>query len=401
VKKNQDIKKNLHAIEWLNFFLADVQTGLGPFVAAYLASTGWSPARVGYALTFAGLTTVAWQTPGGALIDAARRKRLILGAGIATLALGALLLLLRTSAATVYAAQFLIGTAGPFLAPTLAAITLGIVGAAAFDRQFGRNQAFNSAGNVFSALLIAYASYKFGYRSIFVVSILMAIPSAIALLAIDGKKIDYAQARGLMHDGHSPDPEGISALLRDRVMLFFLLAAFLFHMGNAAMLPQLGELLSKDNLRAAAPFMSACVIVTQFVIAIGAAWIGKHAAKGRKPLLLFGFGVLPLRGVLYTLVHNPAILIAIQLLDGVANAIFGVVSILVIRDMTEGTGRFNLASGTLATMVGIGAAVSTAIGGFLIQHLGYSASFLGLASIAFVAFLLLWILVPETLRNPK
>ena len=399
MKKTQDTKKNLHAIEWFNFFLADVQAGLGPFVAAYLASTGWSPARVGYALTFAGLTTVAWQTPAGAMIDAARRKRLILGAGIAILALGALLLLLRTSAATVYAAQFLIGTAGPFLAPTLAAITLGIIGAAAFDRQFGRNQAFNSAGNVFSALLIAYATYKFGYRSIFVVSILMAIPSAIALLAIDGNKIDYARARGLMHDDLSPKPEGISALLRDRVMLFFLLAAFLFHIGNAAMLPQLGELLSKDNLRTAAPFMSACVIVTQFVIAISAAWIGKHAAKGRKPLLLIGFGVLPLRGVFYTLVHNPAILIAIQILDGVANAIFGVVSILVVRDMTQGTGRFNLASGTLATMVGIGAALSTAIGGFLIQHLGYSASFLGLASIALVAFLWLWALVPETLRS--
>jgi predicted MFS family arabinose efflux permease len=227
----------------------------------------------------------------------------------------------------------------------------------------------------------------------------MAIPSAIALLAIDGNKIDYARARGLMHDDLSPKPEGISALLRDRVMLFFLLAAFLFHIGNAAMLPQLGELLSKDNLRTAAPFMSACVIVTQFVIAISAAWIGKHAAKGRKPLLLIGFGVLPLRGVFYTLVHNPAILIAIQILDGVANAIFGVVSILVVRDMTQGTGRFNLASGTLATMVGIGAALSTAIGGFLIQHLGYSASFLGLASIALVAFLWLWALVPETLRS--
>jgi len=121
------------------------------------------------------------------------------------------------------------------------------------------------------------------------------------------------------------------------------------------MLPQLGEMLSKGSPKAAAPFMSACIIVTQLVIALTAAWIGKRAAaNGRKPLLLLGFGVLPIRGVLYTITHSAAALIAIQTLDGVANAVFGIVSILIIKDRTQGTGRFNLAAGSLATMVGIG-----------------------------------------------
>jgi MFS family permease len=146
--------------------------------------------------------------------------------------------------------------------------------------------------------------------------------------------------------------------------------------------------------------MSACIIVTQLVIAGGAAWIGKRAeTNGRKPLLLVGFGVLPVRGVLYTLTHAAGTLIAIQTLDGVANAIFVVVSILVIKDRTQGTGRFNIAAGALATMVGIGAAASTTIGGLLIQHLGYHASFLGLAGIAGLAFGLLWFAVPETLAT--
>jgi MFS family permease len=144
--------------------------------------------------------------------------------------------------------------------------------------------------------------------------------------------------------------------------------------------------------------MSACVIVTQLVIAISAAWIGKRVAlRGRKPLLLVGFGVLPVRGILYTLTHIPAVLIAIQILDGVANSIFGIVSILIIKDRTEGTGRFNLASGALATMVGIGAALSNTVGGTLIQRTGYSPSFLGLAAIAAIAFTLLFFAVPETL----
>ena len=393
-------RRSLRALEWFNFFLADVQTGLGPFLAAYLAASGWNPARVGFALTFGGLVTVALQTPAGAVVDAARRKRLLIALNLGVLVTGALLLLLPLRTATVYVAQLLIGGSAPFLGPSVAAITLGIVGARAFDRQFGRNQAFNAAGNVFTALLVAYISYKLGYHAIFAVAIAMAIPTALSLAAIDGKQINYARARGAARDSETPSTEGVFSLGKDRVLLLFLTCSFLFHLANAAMLPQLGEMLARGKPREAAPFMSACVIVTQLVIAVSAAWIGRRAEiSGRKPLLLLGFGVLPIRGVLYTLTTATSALIAIQILDGVANAIFGIVSILVIKDRTEGTGRFNLASGALATMVGIGAALSNALGGTLIQFLGYRASFLGLAAVALVAVALLWLAIPETLSN--
>jgi predicted MFS family arabinose efflux permease len=395
---------SLRAVEWLNFFLADVQTGLGPFVAAYLASSGWNPGGVGYALTFGGLVTVALQTPAGAVVDAARNKRRLLLINLGVLVCGALLLMRSPTVLTVYGAQFLIGGAAPFLGPTVAAITLGMVGARAFDRQFGKNQAFNSAGNVFAAVLIAGVSYKFGYRAMFGVAALLAAPAVLSVLAIDAKEIDYERARGGKELGRAkgaagaePKAEGLWQLLKDRVLLSFLFTAFLFHLANAAMLPQLGEMLSKGNPRTAAPFMSACIIVTQLVIAISARWIGDWAAThGRKGLLLLGFGVLPIRGVLYTLTHAKGALIGIQVLDGVANAIFVIVSILVIKDRTRGTGRFNVAAGALATMVGIGAALSNTIGGQLIQHLGFNASFLGLAATAGVAVGLLWVLVPET-----
>lgn len=398
-------KRSVRALAWLNFFLADVQTGLGPFLAAYLAAGGWAPDRVGYALTFGGLVTVALQTPAGAAIDAIRRKRLLLVAALVALVAGAILLMGGTDSIRIYAAQALIGGAGPFLAPTVAAITLGLVGARAFDKQFGRNQAFNSAGNVATALLVAWVAYHFGYRAIFIVAALLAIPTAACLFTIDGKEIDYARARGAAaKDDANPaaarsDAEGFSALAKDRVLLAFLAAAFLFHLANAAMLPELGEMLAKGKPREAAPFMSACIIVTQLVIALTAAWIGKRAAtRGRKPLLLVGFGVLPIRGVLYTLTHAAAALIAIQVLDGIANAIFVIVSILVIKDRTAGTGRFNVASGALATMVGIGAASSNSVGGWLVSRFNFGASFLGLAAIAVAAFGLLWVAVPETLN---
>jgi MFS family permease len=390
--------KSLRSLEWLNFFLADVQTGLGPFLAAYLAASGWNPQRVGYALTFGGLVGVAMQTPAGAAIDAVRHKRRLLAASLVVLAGAACLFARPATPPNIYLAQLLLACCGPFLAPTVAAITLGITGPRGFDRQFGRNQAFNSAGNVLTALSVAWISYTLGYRAIFLFSALLVIPAGVALFAIDDREIDYAQSRGSCDGAEQRGPEGFTQLLGDRVLLAFLAAAFLFHLANAAMLPELAEMLSRNNPRAAAPFMAACVTVTQLVIALTAAWIGKRAAaKGRKPLLLIGFGILPVRGVLYTLTHAVGFLVGIQVLDGVANAIFGIVSILIVRDRTEGTGRFNVAAGALATMVGIGAGTSNALGGTLAQHFGYRASFLGLAAVALVALAVVALAVPETL----
>jgi MFS family permease len=392
--------RKLPSVEWLNFFVADVQTGLGPFLAAYLAAGGWNPSKVGFALTVGGLVTVALQTPAGAMIDAARNKRLLVAVNLIVLAFGAVLLMGGLKTTAVFTAQFLIGTSAAFLAPSIAAITLGLVGSQKFDRQFGRNQGFNSAGNVASALLIALVSYKFGYHAIFVTAALFTIPSLACLFSIDGNQIDYARARGSSSDGKDSKTEGIRELLKDHHLLFFLSAVFLFHLSNAAMLPQLGEMLSRGKPQAAAPLMSACIIVTQLVIACAAAWVGKRALeKGRKQLLLIGFGALPIRGILFTLTHATSALIGIQLLDGIANSIFVIVSILVIKDLTEGTGRFNLASGALATTVGMGAALSNAMGGLLIQHFGYNVSFLGLAATGFAAVSLLYFKVPETLRG--
>jgi MFS family permease len=391
---------HLRAVEWLNFFLADVQTGLGPFLAAFLAANGWNAGKVGYALTFSGLVGVALQTPAGAAIDATRKKRALVAAALGVLVAGAVLLALRTTTLHVYSALFLIGSAGPFLGPAVAAITLGIVGAKAFDAQFGRNQAFNSAGNVACALLMAAVSYLLGLRWIFIASALLAIPAWACLARIDGKSIDYARSRGARAVDHSAKTEGFRELLKDRVLLYFLLSVFLFHLANAAMLPELGEMLSRGNPRTAAPFMSACIIVTQVVIAISATWIGKRAeSNGRKKLLLVGFGVLPIRGLLYTLTNFTGALIAIQVLDGVANAIYTVVAVLVIKDRTEGTGRFNVAAGALATLQGIGAALSNTVGGAIVQAAGFRASFAGSAAIAVLALMVLWWLVPETEKN--
>jgi MFS family permease len=397
----QEKKKSIFALEASNFFLADVQTGLGPFLAAYLASSGWNPARVGFALTIGGVVTVLLQTPAGAAVDKVRSKRAILVIGVLVLAAGALLLASGTSAGLVYPAQFLIGAAAPFLGPTLAAITMGLVGKELFDRQFGKNQAFNSAGNVACALGIAAVSHFFGNRGIFLLAAVLVLPTILSVLNISSDDIDYDKARGCDEsEAEQKGNGGIGKLLSDKTLVIFMICAFLFHFANAAMLPQLGELLSHGSPQKAATFMSACVIVTQFVIMCGAAVVGRLANQhGRKTLLLIGFGVLPVRAVLYTLTHWTPALIGIQLLDGVANAIFGVVSILVVADLTRGTGRFNFAQGALATAVGLGAALSPSFGGKLIQVFDFRISFLALAGAALCAFFLLLFAFPETLHG--
>lgn len=393
---------SIRALEWTNFFLADVQAGLGPFVAAYLASIGWQAGAVGRALTFGGIITVLLQTPAGWIVDRVAWKRLILVGGSVVLAVGALLLAVSGKASVVYTAQGLIGLAGPFLGPSLAAITMGLVGARLFDCQFGRNQGFNAAGNLFAAAIIAGTSRFIGNRAIFYAVALLVAPTIFAALLIKRDDIDLELARGGCED-EKDEGDGKAVLLKlakDPVLIAFLACAFLFHFANAAMLPQLGELLAHGSVKAAAPFMGACVAITQIVMLCTAVFIGRFANRhGRKGLLLFGFGVLPIRAALYTVFHAVSALLAVQILDGVANSIFGVVSILVIADRTRGTGRFNLAQGALATAVGLGAALSNSFGGMLMEKAGYRVSFLALGGVACLAFLLLLFAIPETAHS--
>jgi len=69
---NDADKKSLWGLDGLNFFLADVQTGVGPFLAIYLAGHAWDEEKVGIALTVGGIAGIICQTPAGALIDQSR-----------------------------------------------------------------------------------------------------------------------------------------------------------------------------------------------------------------------------------------------------------------------------------------------------------------------------------------
>jgi predicted MFS family arabinose efflux permease len=381
----------------LNFLLADVQTGVGPFLAIYLAGYKWNEESVGLALTVGGIAGILMQTPAGALVDRLRSKRALIAAGIVALAAGALLIALVPTFWSVMSAQVLIGGTSSVFGPAICAVSLGIVGHHLFDRRQGRNQTFNSAGNVFAAVSMGLLGYFISNRSIFFFVSACSLPTILMLRMIRPDEIDYGRARGAKEGDKDGKPAEARALLKDQPLLIFLACAVMFHFANAAMLPLLGEMLAKGKGRGSMLFMSACVVTTQLVITLLASWAGRKAGSwGRKPLLLFAFGVLPVRAVLYTLTHHTVALVAIQVLDGVGAGIFGVVSVLVIADLTQGSGRFNLTLGAIGTAVGIGASLSQVIAGSIVHRFGYNAGFLFLAAVAAVALGILYFFMPET-----
>jgi predicted MFS family arabinose efflux permease len=320
--------RTLRGLDWLNFFLADVQTGVGPFLAIYLAGDKWNEQSVGIALTVGGIAGIVTQAPAGALVDRLRSKRALIAVGVIALAIGALMIALLPAFWPVMAAQVLIGGTSSIFTTAICAISLGVVGQKLFDRRQGRNQTFNSAGNVMAAVSMGLLGYYISNRSIFFFVAVCTLPTLLALLLIRPGEIDYEQARGAGKSDKQGKPLAAYALFKDRPLVVFLISAVMFHFANAAMLPLLGELLAKGKGRDSMMFMSACVVTTQLVITLLAAWTGRTAGTwGRKPLLLIAFGVLPVRAVLYTLTHNTVALVAIQILDGIGAGIFGVVSV--------------------------------------------------------------------------
>ena len=184
---------------------------------------------------------------------------------------------------------------------------------------------------------------------------------------------------------------------KNPAVLTFAAGLFLFQLANAAMLPVVGAALVYDGESRSSLIVAALIILPQIVVALLAPWVGRQARRwGRRPLLLIGFGALPIRALLFALTADPLFLVGLQLLDGISGAIVGVLTVLVTADLTHGTGRFNLAQGIIGTASGLGAALSTALFGFVAANFDWAATFLSMASVSLLAISIMWLLMPET-----
>lgn len=396
------------ALDALNFFLADVRDGLGPYLAIYLLTEQkWDEASIGIVMSVAALAGIIAQTPAGALIDrtTAKRALMVTAAVLVTLSCIALPLIHRFE--LVAATQAIAAAAGAIFAPAVAAVTLGIVGPRAFARRTGRNEAFNHAGNAVAAAIAGATAYSFGPVVVFWLLAAMAVASIFATLAIPSDAIDHHVARGL-DDGTETNsaghdkPSGFQVLLTCRPLLIFAVATVAFHFSNAAMLPLVGQKLALVNRDLGTTLMSVCIIAAQMVMVPVAMLVGHKAdVWGRKPIFTAALAVLMLRGMLYPLSENAYWLVSVQLLDGVGAGIFGALFPLVVADLTRGTGHFNISQGAIATAAGLGGSLSTTAAGLIVVKAGYSAAFLFLAAVAGAGLIGFATMMPETLRRAQ
>jgi MFS family permease len=390
---------SLIGLDGINFFLAGMQAGFGPFVAVLLADENWTQQDIGFVLSVSGLAGLLSQLPGGELLDASRRKRLLVALGAIVVAVSALVIALWPILSVVFVALVLQGLTGGVLGPAIAAISLGLVGHPALAERLGRNQRFASAGALTVTGLMGAIGYFLSYRSIFFASAALVLPLLVATARVRSADIHFGRACG-QPDYHAPTPppraERLS-LCKNSGLLTFAGCLFLFQFANASVLPLAGEQLAYRYGTGASFIISALIIVPQIVVVLSAPWVGRLAQSwGRRPLLLIGFSALAVRALSFAMTIDPPLLICIQLLDGVSGSTLGVLTALIVADLTQGSGRFNLAQGFVGTLAGSGASLSTTFFGFVFGNFGSAIGFFSIAGVALSTIFLAWMLMPET-----
>jgi MFS family permease len=387
-----------YALDAVNFLAADVRNLFGPFVNVFLV-TGqhWSQTDVGVLTTASGLLGIAFQTPIGALIDVTHAKRGVIVLTMAAMTVAAAIIFVAPTFWPMALALSVLAVAGDVFAPAVSALTLGLVTRDKLARRLGRNSAFDHGGNIAIALLAGEVGYAFSQRAVVPV---FAVLASAAVLAIPGDAINHDRARDLATDEEAHgSAAGYRVLFETRPLMIFALCTFLFHFANAPLLPLVGQKLALQFPDEATAMMSFCMVAAQGVMLPIAILVGRNAdAWGRRPLFLVAFAVLPVRATLYPLSDNAFWLIGVQLLDGIGAGIYQALTPLIISDIMRGTGRFNLAQGAVATTMGIGASVSGLAAGVMVDHFGYSVSFLAFSAAAALAFLVFFGFMPET-RN--
>ena len=391
-------------LDWLNLTVANIQTGFGPFIASYLTGQGWTQTAIGFALSLGTITAMASQIPAGAVVDATRRKSRVAGLSLVAFTLSALFLAVSPTPLFVYLAELLHGFSSCTLGPAIAAMSLALAGRAAFGRRLGRNARFASIGNGIGAALMGACGYYISSRAVFYLTAAITLPALLTLLPL--AKRDSAPEPAQETRLAKPRGRELLKLVLDRRLAVFAICVALFTLANAAMLPLAASLMTVRAGATSSLLIAAAIVLPQAIVAILSPTIGRLAeTRGRRVVLLLGFAMLPIRGVILATVGDPTLMVLSQSLDGVSGACFGILVPLVTSDVAAKTGRYNLCLGVVSFMIGVGSTPSTAIAGMVTDRFGDPAAFIGMAVIGVFGLLLALVAMPETrppapLRRP-
>jgi MFS family permease len=385
-----------HNVYALNFFVAAMQTGFGPFVAVWLVGQGWSLTEVGVALSIGTIAGLAAQIPGGALVDRMRLKRPITAVAVVVLGVAALLIGIRPTLPSVWAAEILHSAGSAIITPAIAALTLALSGHDSFSDRLGGNARYAALGSAGAALLFGLAATHFGDGSIFIITAALTLPAVLAVLSV---RRGLVQATPEHHRAIAPAREQENPpwfIFRNPTFHVFALCVILFQLGNAGLLSlALGELSERDQ--ASGFVVSGSIIVPALVVALCSPWAGAAArCLGRRAVLTIGFFALPARAVLFAFHLGPEAVIVFEVLDGVSATVLGIMIPLIAADLTAKTGHLNLAIGTFGLAGGLGATFSTTVSGWIADRMGAEAGFLSLALVGAAAAALILFAMPET-----
>ncbi|CAO4151717.1 MFS transporter [Methylorubrum aminovorans] len=394
-------RRATYGLDAFTFFIANLQTGFGPFLAVYFTQQKWTQSDIGLALTVGSLVSLLGQMPGGAFVDASRSKRFAAGFSAFWVGASAVMLAALPTYLVVMLAMAIHSAASCVLTPAIAAISIGLVGHARAGERLGRNASFSAIGNALGAAGMGAIGYYLSNNAVFYLAGLLVIPALVSLSFIpSGRAADAGKPRPTVREPEVREAGGVAVLLKNRSLLCFAACMVLFFLANAAMLPLVGSVMTLRASETATALVAACIMVPQAVLALTAPFVGRLAQSwGRKPLLVIGFAALPVRGLLFAFVNDPYWMVAIQVFDGISASVLGVMVPLIVSDITRGTGRFNTALGAVGTGMGIGAALSTALAGFMADELGSQSAFMGLAVVGAVGLVLVLLIMPETRRR--
>jgi MFS family permease len=387
------------ALQALNFFMADMQAGIGPFLGVWLLAHGWQSGWIGSVMTVGGVAGVLMTTPAGAWVDASDNKRwLVVIPGICTV-LASATILISQSFWPIALSQVATAIAGAAIGPAVTGITLGMFRQAGFGRQLGINQAFNHGGNAVGAGLSGLLGWKFGLAAVFWLAVAFAVASIISVLSIPRSSIDDRAARGIREGPDSGDrASGLSVLLSCKPLLVLAGALALFHLGNAAMLPLYGMAVVDAKQGDPAALVAATIVVAQATMVLASLWAMRMAGRnGYWWILLISFAALPVRAVVAACLIKSWGVFPVQVLDGVGAGLQSVAVPALVARILNGTGRINVGQGAVMTAQGIGASLSPALGGWIAQTGGYPHAFLLLGALA-LGSVILWLSYAATIR---
>ncbi len=392
-------RSTIRSLEALNFFMADLQAGIGPFLGIFLLAHGWESGPIGTVMTIGGVAGMLMTAPAGALIDGTCRKRMYVVISAIFTAIASAIILFSQNFWLVSISQVATAIAGSVIGPAVIGITLGIVRQKGFNRQNGHNQAYNHAGNVAGAALSGWLGYRFGMPAIFILAAFFGVLSIASVLLIPARAIDDRAARGLEKDDGSGKASGLKVLVECKPLLILAAALAFFHLGNGAMLPLYGLAAAGNHQGNPSVFVAMTIVIAQLVMVVASLVAMRMADKrGYWLVMLISFLALPIRGLIAAHWINHTGLYPVQILDGIGAGLQSVAVPGLVARILNGTGRINIGQGAVMTVQGLGASLSPAIGGWIAQGIGYPSTFLLLGSLALIS-IFLWCLYSPMLKK--